>query len=239
MARALPMGRQTRFVAARGPGFSRTFGRRAIKNNSQKNSSLKKELLFSASNRLLARAPRCAADCRTGEAGRSRSGTPTGGRRRKRIAGRDPREARVLELTRRLKENGCRLTPQRLALLNALVRAETHPTAEELYARVRETCPTTSRATVYKTLETLQELGEVLELEFRDGSNRYDGVHPHAHPHMICTRCGRISDLHAAELDDVLARVIRASNFAIRSFRCDFFGLCADCQGLTPDAGRQ
>lgn len=139
-------------------------------------------------------------------------------------------EARVRELTRRLKESGCRLTPQRLALLNALVRAETHPTAEELYARVRESCPTTSRATVYKTLETLEKMGEVLELEFRDGSNRYDGVHPHAHPHLVCTQCGRITDLHQAELDEALARVARGSDFEIRSFRCDFFGLCAECR---------
>jgi Fur family transcriptional regulator, peroxide stress response regulator len=90
----------------------------------------------------------------------------------------NPREARVRELTRRLAERGYRLTPQRLCLLDARVDAETHPTAEELFARVRETCPTTSRATIYKTLDTLKELGEVLQLEFRDGSNRYDGVRP-------------------------------------------------------------
>jgi Fur family transcriptional regulator, peroxide stress response regulator len=90
----------------------------------------------------------------------------------------NPREARVRELTRRLAERGYRLTPQRLCLLDALVDAVTHPTAEELFARVRETCPTTSRATIYKTLDTLKELGEVLQLEFRDGSNRYDGVRP-------------------------------------------------------------
>lgn len=142
----------------------------------------------------------------------------------------DPRHARVRELTRRLKARGCRLTPQRLALLDALVRTETHPTAEELYARVRERCPTTSRATIYKTLETLKEMGEVLELEFRDGSNRYDGVHPRAHPHLVCTRCGKIEDLHAAELDDLIARLSRASDYQISSFRCDLFGVCTDCR---------
>lgn len=142
----------------------------------------------------------------------------------------DPREARVCALARRLKERGFRLTPQRLCLLQALVHAETHPTAEELFLRVRESCPTTSRATVYKTLETLKELGEVLELEFRDGSNRYDGVRPHAHPHLVCTRCGRIDDLEAAELTDVLSRVASRVDYQISSFRCDFFGVCRDCR---------
>jgi Fur family transcriptional regulator, peroxide stress response regulator len=105
-----------------------------------------------------------------------------------------------------------------------------HPSAEELFARVRETCPTTSRATVYKTLETLKELGEVLELEFRDGSNRYDGVRPHSHPHLVCTCCGKIEDLEESALEDLPARVAQVSRYQIRSFRCDFFGLCADCQ---------
>ena len=88
------------------------------------------------------------------------------------------RQARIAELTRKLAEQGYRITPQRLAVMGALVDAPNHPSAEDLFARVRETCPTTSLATVYKTLDTLKEIGEVLELEFRDGSNRYDGVRP-------------------------------------------------------------
>jgi Fur family peroxide stress response transcriptional regulator len=139
-------------------------------------------------------------------------------------------ETRLEMLTRRLKERGYRLTPQRLVLLRALVESELHPSAEELFARVRETCPTTSRATVYKTLETLKELGEVLELEFRDGSNRYDGLRPASHPHFVCTCCGRIEDLEVGELNHLLERVARGTSHTIRSFRCDFFGLCDECQ---------
>src|SRR5579871_5043888 len=101
----------------------------------------------------------------------------------------ESREARIAALTRKLAEQGYRITPQRLAVVAALVDARHHPSAEELYARVRESCPTTSRATVYKTLDTLKGIGEVLELQFRDGSNRYDGVRPQAHPHLVCTHC--------------------------------------------------
>jgi Fur family peroxide stress response transcriptional regulator len=141
----------------------------------------------------------------------------------------DTREARLQILTRRLKEHGHRLTPQRLVLLRALVESEVHPSADYLFARVRETCPTTSRATIYKTLETLKELGEVLELEFRDGSNRYDGVRPGSHPHFVCTRCGRIEDLDVLELNNLLEHLAKSAGPEIHSFRCDFFGVCDDC----------
>jgi Fur family peroxide stress response transcriptional regulator len=140
------------------------------------------------------------------------------------------REARVAELTRRLAEQGYRITPQRLAIVGALVDASNHPSAEDLFARVRETCPTTSLATIYKTLDTLKELGEVLELEFRDGSNRYDGVRPDAHPHLICTRCGRIEDLDLEGLDALAEQVAESTGYQIRSHRVDFYGFCAQCQ---------
>jgi Fur family transcriptional regulator, peroxide stress response regulator len=70
----------------------------------------------------------------------------------------------------------------------------------------------------------------VLELEFRDGSNRYDGVRPEAHPHLICTRCGKIEDLELPGLEDLPRRVAEQSGYRINSYRCDLFGLCRECQ---------
>ena len=54
--------------------------------------------------------------------------------------------------------------------------------------------PTTSLATVYKTVALIKELGEVLELAFGDGSNRYDGNKPYPHPHVVCIKCKTIID---------------------------------------------
>ena len=142
----------------------------------------------------------------------------------------ESREARIAELTRRLAEQGYRITPQRLAVVGALMAARNHPSAEDLFARVRETCPTTSLATVYKTLDTLKEIGEVLELEFRDGSNRYDGLRPQAHPHLVCTRCGKIEDLDLEGLEEIASRVARSTGYQIRSHRVDFYGVCGKCQ---------
>jgi Fur family peroxide stress response transcriptional regulator len=142
----------------------------------------------------------------------------------------ESREARRSELTRKLAEQGYRITPQRLAVVGALMDARNHPSAEDLFARVRETCPTTSLATVYKTLDTLKEIGEVLELEFRDGSNRYDGVRPQSHPHLVCTRCGKIEDVDLDGISALAAEVAASTKYEVRSHRVDFYGICADCR---------
>ena len=137
---------------------------------------------------------------------------------------------RVAELTDRLASSGHRLTPQRLFILEALVADSSHPTAEELFARVRQTCPTTSLATIYKTLETLKQMGEVLELEFSDGSNHYDALRPAAHPHVICERCGRIEDVELDGISHLQARAMQGSGYRLQSHRIEFYGLCRGCQ---------
>ena len=98
-------------------------------------------------------------------------------------------EKRLAQMLSRLKANDFRITPQRLAVLRVLATGEGHPTVERIYETVRAEFPTTSIATVYKTVSLLKQLDEVLELGFPDGSNRYDGHKPYPHPHVICTRC--------------------------------------------------
>ena len=122
------------------------------------------------------------------------------------------------------------LPPQPGEVLEPTGAARNHPSAEDLFARVRETCPTTSLATVYKTLDTLKAIGEVLELEFRDGSNRYDGIRPQSHPHLVCTRCGKIEDVDLDGISALAAEVAASTGYEIRSHRVDFYGICADCR---------
>lgn len=144
-------------------------------------------------------------------------------------------EARFEELVCKLQERRYRLTPQRIALLRLLASSQNHPSAEHLYAQLREQFPTTSLATVYKTLSLLHEMGEVLELGFSHNDNRYDGHRPLPHPHLICIRCHKIVDAHvglAENLAENLAEeVAQRSGFRVVSHRLDFYGLCPDCQG--------
>ena len=108
----------------------------------------------------------------------------------------DP-QARFEALVGRLREQEYRLTPQRVALLRLLAASEGHPSASRLYDQLQAQFPTTSPGTIYKTLNLLKDLDEVLELGFSDDDNRYDGNKPYPHPHLICVRCRKIIDPEA------------------------------------------
>jgi Fur family peroxide stress response transcriptional regulator len=137
--------------------------------------------------------------------------------------------SRVQEIVGRLRERGHRLTPQRYAVLSALVEGGGHPSANQIFQRVTEAYPMMSPATVYKMLDTLKIAGEVLELEFRDGPNRYDANRPSAHPHVVCTRCGRIDDVMLDQIGPSLHDAARKSEYQISGYRLDFYGLCPSC----------
>ncbi len=139
-------------------------------------------------------------------------------------------QARLDEMITRLKERGHRLTPQRMAVLKILAADERHPSVEQIYERVEVDFPMTSLATIYKTVTLLKEMGEVLELGFSDGSNRYDGNKPYPHPHLICTQCKNIVDPQVVTLSDLPQKVAQSTGYRIVSQRLDFFGICPQCQ---------
>jgi len=139
-------------------------------------------------------------------------------------------EDRLNQMLSRVRERSFRLTPQRMAILKILAESEEHPTVDDIYRQVRIRFPTTSLATVYKTIVLLKELDELLELGFPDGSNRYDGNKPYPHPHAICTKCGKIMDPEIASVDELSEEMKKKTGFTISFHRLDFFGLCPECQ---------
>ncbi len=141
----------------------------------------------------------------------------------------DP-QLRLQEMLGRLKKEGFRVTPQRLAVLRTLAVSEDHPSVETIYERVKPDFPTTSLATIYKTVNLLKELGEVVELDFSEKSNRYDGNKPYPHPHLICTRCKRIVDPDMATLADLSEELAKKTGYEIVTHRLDFYGICPRCQ---------
>ena len=137
---------------------------------------------------------------------------------------------RLEEMISTLRRNDYRITPQRLAVLRVLAASEDHPSVEGVYEAVSREFPTTSVATVYKTVHLLKQLDEVLELGFPDGSNRYDGNKPFPHPHVICLRCQKILDPELGSLEDMRAEVSQETGFEMLTHRLDFFGLCPECR---------
>jgi Fur family peroxide stress response transcriptional regulator len=150
-----------------------------------------------------------------------------------------------------LRTRGLRLTPQRAAVVRELATDESHPTAQELFDRLRGNMPTMSFATVYNTLDVLRRSDLCSALALSPGSGRFDpNVLPH--DHLVCDRCGMVRDLSPAETpskkmsgprDGGAAQSSRlaavAPHFRLRAVEQVFRGLCAGCAalpGLGPDA---
>jgi Fur family peroxide stress response transcriptional regulator len=133
-------------------------------------------------------------------------------------------------MVEKLKEHEFRITPQRLAVLKILAKSVGHPSVEDIFKQVRPVFPTTSLATIYKTVNLLKEIGEVVELDFSEESNRYDGNRPYPHPHLICTKCKTIMDPDMATVEDLSKEIARKTGYEILNHRLDFFGICPRCQ---------
>lgn len=143
----------------------------------------------------------------------------------------DP-QARFQQLVAKLKERGYRATPQRIALLKIIATSAGHPSATQIYQQMRQRFPTTTLATVYKTLTLLKEMGEVVELEFSSAENRYDGNKPYPHLHLVCTHCRRIIDPEIDPLGHVGAQVAKTTGYQIVGQRFELYGICPQCQTL-------
>lgn len=137
---------------------------------------------------------------------------------------------RLNEMVKKLKTREYRLTPQRLAILRILAESKGHPTVEKIHQQVRITFPTTSLATVYKTVTLLKELGEVLELGFAGESSRYDGNKPYPHPHVVCMKCHTIIDPELDSFKHLTREITKETGYDILNHRLDFFGICPECR---------
>lgn len=139
-------------------------------------------------------------------------------------------QIRVEKMIARLRKEGHRVTPQRVAVLEVLLGDEQHLSAEQIYRRVKADFPMTSLATIYKTLAVLKEMGEVLEIDLGADGARYDRGKPYPHPHLICIKCGSIIDLDLADMSELPAEVAHKTGYHIVNHRFDFFGICPQCQ---------
>lgn len=93
-----------------------------------------------------------------------------------------------------LRQHDIQPTPQRIAVAEFVLGTDTHPTADEVWAQVRDRCPTLSRATVYNTLHLFAEKGLLCTQPLRDGAVVFD-PHVAPHHHFIDEESGRVFDV--------------------------------------------
>lgn len=131
----------------------------------------------------------------------------------------------------RIRSSGLKLTPQRLAIVRELVGDPTHPTAQELFEKLRPVLPGMSFATVYNTLDTLAEKGLCCALALAPGPTRFD-ANMSPHDHLVCDRCGLIRDVQRASGPGELAPgggVVSEAGFRVRAVEQIYRGLCSAC----------
>jgi Fe2+ or Zn2+ uptake regulation protein len=131
-----------------------------------------------------------------------------------------------------LRASGLKLTPQRLAIVRELAADPTHPTAQELFERLRPAQPTMSFATVYNTLDALASAGLCAALSLSPGPCRFDpNMRPHHH--AVCDGCGEVRDVPSAEGEAAESSagegLAAAPGFEVRSVERIYRGLCAAC----------
>ncbi len=135
---------------------------------------------------------------------------------------------RLAEFAERCRKGGLAVTPQRLAIIRALLASAEHPRADAIYAQVRKEHPHISLATVHRTLETLCEIGEARKVTMLHDSARYDGnVMPHHH--VVCVKCRRIRDIEIPELERILDGRSELGEFTLLGSSLEIHAVCDRC----------
>lgn len=127
-----------------------------------------------------------------------------------------------------LREHQIKPTMQRIAISEILLRSKEHPTVDAIYDIVKQTHPTVSLATVYKTVNTLKETHLVREFETGDGKAHYE---PNSAPHinLICKKCGQIHDFEHVTINVFVLAIQDLIHTSIINQQLDFYIVCDDC----------
>jgi Fe2+ or Zn2+ uptake regulation protein len=129
----------------------------------------------------------------------------------------------------RLRARGERMTAPRRAVLTVLARQEEHLGAEAVVEAVSALDPAVHRASVYRALEALSELGVVQHVHVGHGGTAYHLTDPHVHLHAQCRRCAVILDLEPGLLDGVAGTLLSAHAFVLEPGHVALSGLCERC----------
>lgn len=129
------------------------------------------------------------------------------------------------------RERGIPVTTQRSVVLKAVLDLGTHPTADEVCSSPAVRRARISRATVFRTLESLAQLGVITKACHTGGVVRYDG-RTDIHHHLICLRCDGVEDIEAPEFDGLPIPNTSAYGFTVKNLRVQLRGLCRRCRKM-------
>ncbi len=135
-------------------------------------------------------------------------------------------------LAQRFRETDRKVTPQRIAVFEALDKGAGHSTAEQVHSSVAENLPTISLKTVYEILRELSELGELVMLDLGTGAVRYDH-NLVLHHHLVCNECGAVVDI-PAHLTDLQLDGVQDLGVSVSTAELVLRGSCSRCNTQDP-----
>ena len=128
-----------------------------------------------------------------------------------------------------LHDQGYRLTPQRMMVVEAIEDSHDHISAEEIHSKARTKYPYLNISTVYRTLELLKEKGLVAETDLGGGRFLYHPVGKAQHHHLVCRKCGKVRDIEINLLDRLKDELKAEYDFEAELEHIAIFGSCKDC----------
>ncbi len=134
----------------------------------------------------------------------------------------------VDKVVERFKSKKLKITPQRLGIFEILEGNTAHLSAEDVFKEIRKSYPTISFTTVYKTLEIMEKMGEIMKITIDEERKHYD-PNTNIHHHIICSRCNKISDIKDGSIKPKLPKEI-LDEFTPSSYHISFYGTCKKCR---------
>jgi len=133
---------------------------------------------------------------------------------------------KIQDIANKLSEKGLRVTPQRIAILGAIIKLDNHPTAEKIIEYIKKNHPNISVGTVYKVLDSLVENNLLKKVKTESGIMRYDPS-PSNHHHLYCAETDRIKDYEDEKLDELITDYFNKKgikNFKIKNIQLQITG---------------
>ncbi len=137
--------------------------------------------------------------------------------------------ANTEELLNSIRMTGGRVTAQRRVICEYLADTHTHPTPTQVFDAISQANPDISLATVYNTLNMLQELGVIVGINFGGGHTHFD-TNTEPHINLVCLRCHSITDIPIDQAVNFNSDAWREGGFEPVAFKLDVFGFCEDCR---------
>jgi Fe2+ or Zn2+ uptake regulation protein len=135
----------------------------------------------------------------------------------------------IAQIVAKFEERGMRWTVQRQLVLQIILERAGHLTVDDVYAEVAKTFPSVNRSTIYRTMETLSEMGLLVEMHGGGNLRRYELVHANPHYHATCTKCGGEIEVANEVVDKLLADIWQQFHLQLKLEHFLGMGLCSIC----------